>query len=182
MLGLSPQLETCGFQINDGPSPTTPQAIHMQRLCELCIHDYTRDHTTRLFHCIEFPNLEEFDYSSGRAPFPILACLTASAKLTSLGLDTPMSTKTITEYLRMFPKPETLALYQPRGQSRVETCQLFSLLTPTTPNLSATICPHLQQLFCFGIAVGSDPELLALVLARRASGQSLLWEASFVSP
>jgi hypothetical protein len=58
MLGLSPQLETCGFQINDGPSPVTPQAIHLQRLHEFCIHDYTWGHTTRLFHCIEFPNLE----------------------------------------------------------------------------------------------------------------------------
>jgi hypothetical protein len=179
MLRQTPGLETCAMKTHYSSIPSTLQPISLNHLHQLCIIDGTWSGNAHIFNHIDVPNLRTLEYSSENS-IPILTRLAAPDKLTRLGLSAPMSRNSLTACLRTFPMLQTLVVHRarnslagagPRNDAIVGS--LFSTLMPMPQNLSATICPHLQDIVSLGVDAGSDAELFSLIRARSTSGPDI---------
>ncbi|KAJ7494841.1 hypothetical protein B0H11DRAFT_2003572 [Mycena galericulata] len=157
---------------NDAEVSLNRDPIHMDALRQLCLVDDTGNGGTRFLDHAVLPNLQCLEYSKewGHVDTKrVLGSLLASEKLTRLGLSARISTDDLAENLRLFPALENLILHQPRTSlqdNNVFSCEVFALLTPPSPNSTATLCPQLREIRIFGLNAGSDEELVALIRGR----------------
>ncbi|KAJ7115289.1 hypothetical protein C8R44DRAFT_880604 [Mycena epipterygia] len=179
LLRQSPKLETCTLSIFYRTNFHTPQPICMEHMRQLSVTDYSHS-DVHFFKHTTLPNLHSLDYvqvsARGRDLLPVLSCLDAPGRLTSLALSTPPSIHDLAHCLTLFPMLQKLVLHRDRlalVHNIPPILPFFSLLTPPPQNLSAIICPHLHDICLLGINGGSDRELLALVEARLTSGHNI---------
>ncbi|KAJ7435747.1 hypothetical protein B0H11DRAFT_2113009 [Mycena galericulata] len=157
---------------NDAEVSLNRDPIHMEPLRQLCLVDGTGNGGTRFLDHAVLPNLQCLEYSKERGHVDtkrVLGSLLASEKLTHLGLSAQISADDLAENLRLFPALESLILHRPRTSlqnNNVFSCEVFALLTPPSPNSTATLCPQLREIRILGLNAGSDEELVALIQGR----------------
>ncbi|KAJ7732351.1 hypothetical protein DFH07DRAFT_846572 [Mycena maculata] len=176
-------LEVWTGQVSDDNAEVSPdlESIHMPKMLKVFLIDATTLGSTRLFEhlvlqnleCLECMNEEGTDWDPRR----VLSSLCAPDKITSLGLGTHLSKEGLAESLRLFPMLQKLVLYQPKASLRhkgAANCELFALLTPSSPDPTAILCPELREIRCLGPNPGSDEQLLDLLRVRGASTDGVL--------
>ncbi|KAJ7436562.1 hypothetical protein FB451DRAFT_188896 [Mycena latifolia] len=163
------KLETLAMPIHDWGDITVPVPLHLACLWRLSIVDctsHTAD-TTCFFEHSVLPNLRHLEYTSFKIhplPLTFLTSLRAPERLTSLSLNVSLSAIDLADGLRHLPMLQNLVIC-----SRVhKSCPLFTLLT--SQYQVPIVCPNLRTLTSYARSVGSDQELLEMILSRTGAG------------
>ncbi|KAJ7448002.1 hypothetical protein FB451DRAFT_767631 [Mycena latifolia] len=163
------KLETLAMPIHDWGDITVPVPLHLAFLWRLSIVDctsHTAD-TTCFFEHSVLPNLHHLEYTSFKIhplPLTFLASLRAPERLTSLSLNMSLSAIDLANGLRHVPMLQDLVIC-----SRVhKNCELFTLLT--SQYQVPIVCPNLRTITSYTREVGSDQELLEMILSRTGAG------------
>ncbi|KAJ7082655.1 hypothetical protein B0H15DRAFT_889656 [Mycena belliarum] len=165
------RLETCTLNLV-GSGPILAQKIRMKHLWRLSIRRNRQAYMgvpTHPFRHLSLPKLRCLEFVSGEDLVVDLSELDAPDQLTSLALDGQMRTDSLSQVLRLFPKLEHFAVYQPRNSlaaEAIKSADVFQILTPQGSTPAVPLCPHLHSLCCLGVNGGSNEELLGLVQGR----------------